>query len=139
MASDWEHFPHGADIGVRGFGETPARAFEQAALAMTAVVTDPALVAPRESVTVEAMAPTLDILLVDFLNALVFEMAERGMLFSAFAATIDGARLTATAQGESVSRTRHAPGVEIKGATFTELAVVEDAPGRWRAQCVVDV
>ncbi|WP_159726298.1 archease [Methylosinus sp. Ce-a6] len=139
MASDWEHFPHGADIGVRGFGETPAKAFERAALAMTAVVTDPALVAPRESVTVEAMAPTLDILLVDFLNALVFEMAERGMLFSVFAATIDGGRLTATARGESVSRERHAPGVEIKGATFTELAVVEDAPGRWRAQCVVDV
>lgn len=34
----WEHFPHGADIGVRGFGPTMAAAFEQAALAMTAVV-----------------------------------------------------------------------------------------------------
>jgi SHS2 domain-containing protein len=28
----WEHFPHGADVGVRGFGATAAAAFEQAAL-----------------------------------------------------------------------------------------------------------
>ncbi len=42
----WEHFPHGADIGVRGFGATREEAFEQAALALTAVVTDPALVRP---------------------------------------------------------------------------------------------
>ena len=35
----WEHFPHDADIGVRGWGATPAEAFEQAALALTAVVT----------------------------------------------------------------------------------------------------
>ncbi|MBT9613287.1 MAG: archease, partial [Burkholderiales bacterium] len=34
----WEHFTHGADIGVRGFGNTPSEAFEQAALAMTAVI-----------------------------------------------------------------------------------------------------
>ncbi len=37
----WEHFPHAADVGVRGFGKTPAEAFEQAALALTAVVTTP--------------------------------------------------------------------------------------------------
>jgi SHS2 domain-containing protein len=35
----WEHFPHDADVGVRGFGATAAEAFEQAALALTAIVT----------------------------------------------------------------------------------------------------
>src|SRR5512139_3851745 len=38
----WEHFEHGADIGVRGFGASVAEAFEQAALALTAVIADPA-------------------------------------------------------------------------------------------------
>jgi SHS2 domain-containing protein len=138
-AVHWEHFPHGADIGVRGFGPTPARAFEQAALAMTAVVTDPALVRRERKVEVTAQAPALDVLLVDFLDALVFEMAEKGLLFGAFSVAIDGGRLKAEALGEGVSRERHQPSVEIKGATFTELAVVEDRPGLWRAQCVVDV
>ena len=35
----WELFPHDADVGERGFGATPAQAFEQAAEALTAVVT----------------------------------------------------------------------------------------------------
>jgi len=34
---------------------------------------------------------------------------------------------------------RHAPAVEVKGATMTELAVRRQADGRWYAQCVLDV
>jgi len=135
----WEHFPHQADLGVRGFGATPAQAFEQTALALVAAMTDPALVARRETVVVEREAPGLDLLLVDWLNALVYEMAERRMIFGAFDVDIDEGRLTARAHGEAVSRQRHAPAVEVKGATFTELAVAEDRPGEWRAQCVIDV
>ena len=33
----WEHFAHGADIGVRGYGLSLEEAFEQAALALAAV------------------------------------------------------------------------------------------------------
>ena len=35
----WDHFPHDADVGVRGIGATPAQAFERAAEALAAVVT----------------------------------------------------------------------------------------------------
>jgi RNA-splicing ligase RtcB len=42
----WEHFEHDADVGVRGLGHTRAEAFEQAAVAMTAAITEPALVRP---------------------------------------------------------------------------------------------
>ena len=41
MISDrWEHFHHESDIGIRGFGSTREKAFEQAALALTAVITE---------------------------------------------------------------------------------------------------
>jgi SHS2 domain-containing protein len=135
----WEHFGHDADIGVRGCGSTPAEAFAQAALAMTAVITEPASVKLVDAVTIESDARTLDLLLYRWLNALVFEMATRGLLFGQFEVTINGLRLTGIARGEKVDRARHAPAVEVKGATLTELAVVEKRPGRWMAQCVVDV
>ncbi len=135
----WEHFPHGADIGIRGFGPTPARAFEQAALAMTAVVTYLELVQLEQAIEIEVEAPKLDLLLIDWINALVFEMADKRMLFGAFSVDISNGRLKGRAFGEAVSRERHAPAVEVKGATFTELAVVEDRPGCWRAQCIIDV
>jgi SHS2 domain-containing protein len=135
----WEHFPHGADIGVRGFGSTPEMAFEQAALATVAVMTSPSLIRHEKAVEIKAEAPGLDVLLFDWINSLVFEMAERRMIFGAFRVTIEGGRLSGRAIGEPASRERHQLAVEIKGATFTELAVVEDEPGAWRAQCVVDV
>jgi len=135
----WEHFPHGADIGIRGFGASESEACEQAALAMVAAIVDPATVRHEQTVDIELEAPSLEILLVDWLNALIYEMAERRMIFGAFEVQIAGKRLKARAFGEAVSRNRHAPAVEVKGATYTELAFVEEQPGRWRAQCVIDV
>ena len=44
----WEHFPHDADIGVRGIGQIRSQAFEQAALALTGVVTDPKSITEQE-------------------------------------------------------------------------------------------
>jgi SHS2 domain-containing protein len=135
----WEHFPHDADIGVRGYGATPGEACEQAALAMMATILDPGSVRLVEAVEVAVQAPRLDLLLVDWLNALIYEMAERRMVFGAFEVKIESNRLKGRALGEAVSRGRHAPAVEAKGATYTELAFVEDRPGLWRAQCVIDV
>ena len=135
----WEHFAHGADIGVRGIGATRSEAFEQAALALTAVVTDPASVAAREPAVIRCEAPDDELLLADWLNAIVYEMATRGALFGRFAVTLDRQRLEATAWGEPVDRARHRPAVEVKAATYTALAVAQRADGAWIAQCVVDV
>jgi tRNA nucleotidyltransferase (CCA-adding enzyme) len=133
------HFPHQADMGVRGVGPTLAAAFEQAALAMTAIVTDPASVAPAMAVDIDCEAPDNELLLVDWLNALILEMAARHMLFSRFKVSLDEHRLHATAWGEAVDVEKHQPAVEIKGATYTELKVDKDESGEWLAQCVVDV
>lgn len=136
---DWQHFAHGADIGVRGCGATPAEAFAQAARAMTAVVSDPAQVRPELVVQIDCRAADLEMLLYEWLNALVFHMATRRMLFAEFEVHISGTELRAEVRGEPVDVRRHAPAVEVKGATFTELSVQREADGRWRAQCVLDV
>ena len=135
----WEHFPHEADIGVRGRGESADVAFEQAALALTAVMTDPDLIRNVEQVEIACEAPSLDVLLVDWLNAVIYEVTTRSMLFGRFRVKIDGLKLSGQADGEPVDRQRHDPAVEPKGATFTELRVGRDDEGQWVAQCVVDV
>ena len=135
----WEHFPHEADMGIRGIAPSLEEAFAQAAIALTAVITDPAKIKPQATITLTASDPDPELLFVDFLNALILEMATRHMLFSRFHVTINGERLTATAQGEAVDIARHQPAVEIKGATYTELAVKRLKNGTWSAQCVVDV
>ena len=134
----WEHFPHQADIGVRGYGATPAEAFEQVALALTAVVTYPDFVATNQRIEVTCEAPDIELLLVEWLDQLVYLMATRSLLFSRFKVHIAGNRLAAQAWGEAIDVARHRPAVEVKGATFTELKVVQQ-DGGWMAQCVVDV
>jgi tRNA nucleotidyltransferase (CCA-adding enzyme) len=135
----WQHFEHGADIGVRGLGTSKAQAFEQAAMALTAVITDPAQVALRQSVDIACEAADDETLFVAWLNALVYEMAVRRMLFGRFEVRIDGHRLQASAVGEPVAPLRHRPAVEVKGATYTALHVGQAANGQWLAQTVVDV
>ena len=139
VVRNWEHFPHQADMGVRGIGSSKEAAFEAAALALTAVVTDPKSVAPTQEVSIVAEAADDELLLVDWLNALVYEMATRKMLFSRFAVRFNNHSLQATAWGEPIEVVRHQPAVEVKGATYTELSVKQDEQGRWIAQCVVDV
>jgi len=134
----WEHFEHKADMGVRGFGSTPTEAFEQAALAMSAIITDLSLINPSDEVTIICEESDQELLLADWLNALIFEMSTRNMLFSRFEVFIDDGRLKARAWGEPINVKRHQPAVEIKGATYTELAV-HRSQDQWMAQCVVDV
>lgn len=135
----WEHFAHGADIGVRGYGATREQAFEQAALALTAVITDPDRINLAGSVAITCEAPDDELLLVDWLNALIYEMATRKWLFGRFDVHISGPVLTAEAYGEALEGARHHPAVEVKGATYTALRVAREADGRWIAQSVVDV
>lgn len=144
----WQTFAHEADVGVRGSGATLSEAFAGAATALMSTICDPAGVAPRNAVTIECSAPDAEVLLVDWLNALVFEMATRHMLFSRFdvntaasAAPGDAAplHLHAIAWGEHIAARRHRPAAEVKAASYCELKVERKADGEWLAQCVVDV
>lgn len=126
-------------MGIRGYGSTPAEAFEQVALALTGVITDPENVDPSERVEVHCEVDDLELLLVDWLNAVIYEIYVRKMLFSRFEVSIDWPRLEGKLWGEQVVVEKHHPAVEVKGATFTTLCVVQKADGRWVAQCVVDV
>ncbi|MCW8384741.1 archease [Fluoribacter dumoffii] len=134
----WEHFFHESDIGVRGFGATLSEAFAMGALALTNVITRAQLVHPHKKIHISCEAPNQEILFVDWLNAIIYNMAIHNMLFSEFDVTIKGLKLTAIIAGEPVDIHRHQPAVEVKGATFTELKV-NQGDKLWVAQCVVDV
>lgn len=109
---------------MRGFGRDRAEAFEQAALALTGVLADPAAVLGTEEVEIACEAPDDDLLLAEWLNALVREMATRRMIFGRFAVRIDAAR-------------RHRR-MEVKRATPATLRVARHEDG-WMAQAVLDV
>jgi tRNA nucleotidyltransferase (CCA-adding enzyme) len=134
----FENFAHDADIGVRGRGATLAEALANVGRALTAVVTDPEAIREVLSVEIACEGKDPEDLLFDWLNALVFEMATRHVLFARYEVKVEGPKLAARAFGEPVEVSRHHPAVEVKGATWTGLRVAREG-GTWVAQCVVDV
>jgi tRNA nucleotidyltransferase (CCA-adding enzyme) len=138
-ARHWEHYPHEADMGIRGVGDSKDEAFAMAAMALTAIITDPGNVLDEIPVTISCDAADDELLLVDWLNAIIYKMATRRMLFSRFEVHISIHHLQAIAWGEQVNIDRHQPVVEVKGATYTDLHVYQTNKGQWLAQCVVDV
>jgi SHS2 domain-containing protein len=135
----WQHFPHTGDLGIRGYGASLAEAFEQAALALTAAVSDPSTISALVPIAVRCEAPDLELLLVEWLNALIYEMATRRMLFARFEVKVEEGKLEGTAWGEPIDPERHRPAVEVKGATLTALRVAHLDEGGFVAQCVIDV
>jgi SHS2 domain-containing protein len=126
-------------MGVRGIGEDENEAFAEAAKALCALTTELSEVSARERIEIDRSAPDHEQLLVEWLDALIFEMATRHMVFSRFEVRIEHGALQGVAWGEKRDERRHTAGVEVKGATFTELRVARDPSGRTVAQCVVDV
>ncbi|HAK61531.1 MAG TPA: hypothetical protein DCO77_14345 [Nitrospiraceae bacterium] len=138
MKTHFETFEHEADIGVRGFGTTMEEAFENAARGLYSVMVNIDAVKPIKKRSVAVSASDSELLLVEWLNALLSLSDVERMVFSKFAVTRDGATITGIAWGEELDRERHMPRVEVKAATYHMLRVDRD-DGRYVAQCVVDV
>jgi tRNA nucleotidyltransferase (CCA-adding enzyme) len=135
----WELYSHPSDIGIRGLGPTREEAFAQAALALTAVITDPAKVEPRQAVDIVCRDDDDEMLFMAWLGALLYEMDKRGMLFGRFEVESIEGGIRAKAWGEPVDVQKHEPAVEVKAATYMDLKVQRDSSGNWLAQCIVDV
>lgn len=120
----WEHFPHGADIGVCGWGPTLDAAFEEAGRALSAAVTT-AHIAPTTSVDIVCEAKSAELLFVEWQNAIIYEMAERRMLFGEFEVHIRGSSLRGTVCGEAIDPVHHQPACEPKGAKACKLELAE--------------
>lgn len=135
----WEHYSHPADMGVRGFGKTKGEAFEQAAMALTAIVADLRKIEPAEQIEIVCEQDDEQMLFAGWLNAVIYEMATRKMLFGKFEVTIDGERLKAKLAGEKIDIKKHQPTIEVKAATFMDLEVKKTENGLWKAQCIVDI
>ena len=135
----WEHFAHPADMGIRGLGQTRQAALEQAALALTALTVDLHTIEPASCVTVACDETDPELLLVAWLNAILFEMATRHMVFGRFQVELRPVGLRGQLWGEALDPVRHQPSTEVKAATYAALRVEQEATGQWVAQCIVDL
>ena len=131
-----------SDLSFVAYGETLEALFASAAEALLAVtLANPAEVAGREREPIRLREPDLELLLLAFLNELIFLRDARGLLLRAGPIQIEQAgeaRLDGELCGEPVDRARHRLEADVKAATAHGLVVARDGAG-WRASVTLDV
>ena len=133
---------HTADVAADLTGRTVEELFVSAAHALTDTITELDRVRPVVTQAVTVEAGSVETLLVDWLNELVYRFEVQNMLFSDASVTVEerGGRwgLGATVAGELFDPSRHPSRVLVKGATYHGLEVAGE-PGAWRARIVLDI
>jgi tRNA nucleotidyltransferase (CCA-adding enzyme) len=108
-------------------------------MALTAVITELQKVEPSQAVDIECKEEDDELLFINWLSSLLYEMDTRGMLFGRFEIEPIEGGIKARAWGEPVDVAKHEPAVEVKAATYADLKVERGSDGNWVAQCIVDV
>ncbi|CAM3996760.1 archease [Corallococcus sp. ZKHCc1 1396] len=136
--SHWEHFTRDEQLGVRGVGRSMEQAFEMAALALAALVTEPQRVEAHEELEVSCHSADHDELLAEWLREVVGAMAGRRLRFQCFAVRLDGLNLFGHGFGERAGAERHGANVAVTGASLTQVSVRQGPHGVWTAEALVD-
>ena len=133
---------HTADVAADLSGTTVPELFVAAAQALTDTLTDLDRVHPVVTQFVTVEAATLEELLVDWLNELLFRFEVQNMLVSGATLEVDERagrwHLSATIAGEMLDPARHPSRVLVKSATYHGLFVTREGE-EWRARIVLDI
>ena len=131
-----------SDLAFVARGETLEGAFAAAAEALlAATLDDPDSVEDRERRRVAFEEPDLELLLLRFLNELVYLRDAEELLLHAGSLRVEGsdpARLDAELWGEPIQPERHSMAAEVKAVTAHALRV-RATPDGWEASVTLDV
>jgi SHS2 domain-containing protein len=130
MEKRFRFLEHTADAYVEAYGASLEEAFENAAFAMTDVMTEVEMVEPENEESFNVEAEDEYALLYSWLEELLLEFELKGKLYSRFeVSTIEksggGFRLHARAWGEQYDSGKHPSKVGIKSATYHQMAILK--------------
>ena len=120
--------PHTADVKIRATAPTLETLFSEALAALMQVLYGPDRNGGKKrEITLDA--EDHESLLRDFLSEVLFIAEVDGLVFSGADIHLSGCHLSATLDGEPFDRRRHAMGTEVKGISYSGLAITHDANG----------
>lgn len=139
MHRKFEFIEHTADLGFKAYGETLEALFVHAGEAFFEAVVDLVTVEERLERDVEARADTLDELMLNWLDELLYMHDTEGLLFKRFwVGSFEKNTLKATGAGEVLDPARHRIKAGIKAVTYHQL-YVKKRNGLWEAQVIFDI
>lgn len=143
------------DAGIKAYGKSPEDAFVNAATGMYSLITDLNGIHEQRDITVEIEKPSVDSLLVSWLNELIFQFDAYGFIGKKIMITETAPSLTlphqgrgkaegqmymlkAIVSGEDFDPERHERRLLIKAATYHKLRI-EKVGDKWEVDVVFDI
>ena len=127
------------DAGIRAYGETLEDVFTSAAMGMYSLITDPEGIGKTREIAVAAESPSLEGLLVSWLNELIFHLDTYGFIGREIRVErLENYRIVAKISGEDFDPERHERRLLIKAATYHQLSM-ENKEGHWVANVIFDI
>ena len=136
----YEYIDHTADVGLRAYGMRLDELFQNAALGLTNLITDEKKIKETIIKNIRIIEPSIDSLLVSWLNELIYIFDTESILFRRFEVSeLDSSRLRARGYGEKVDSSRHRLKTGVKAATYHMLSVNQDEDGVYQVRVIFDI
>jgi SHS2 domain-containing protein len=128
MRMSFEEIAHTADVKIRVHAPTLEALFSETFKALMQVMygTNRSAGILRE---IRIESSDTESLLADFLSEVLFVSEVGSLVFSDACVSIDGLGLTAELTGEPFDPARHSGGSEVKGISYSGLAITHEANG----------
>ncbi|MBE9482105.1 MAG: archease [Chloroflexi bacterium] len=127
MGRDFDIIDHTADVGIIAYGADMSQAFVNAARALFSLITELDDVEEVMYRDIELTASDEEILLVEWLNELIYLFDAEGIIFKRFDINeLDSKHLKARSYGEKVDSSKHKLKTGVKAATYHMLKVDKD-------------
>lgn len=134
IQDNYEFLDHTADVQIHAWGRDLKEAFEKAAIAMTAYITDISKIDIHTKVTISVEAEDLSELLYRFLDEVLFLFNAEPFLLSKLVEITsmnysdeDGYMIEADCHGEAFSLGKHCQGTEIKAITYSAMKIRDES------------
>ncbi len=139
MTDGYRLIDHTADFGLEIFGTDPASLFEQAAMAISDLITDPATLKGTLRRIIEVEGDDWADLMVNWLRELLYCWnGEEQLIAGVTIDAIEPTRLSATVTSDDYLPERHEIRNEIKAVTYHQIEVGPHEDG-WMAKVILDM
>lgn len=127
------------DVGIKAFGKSIDEAFINAAIGMYSLITNLDSIKEKKTINVSVGSPSLDGLLVSWLNELIFNFDAYGFIGKKIEIKqFSDNRMVATVTGEEFDPERHEGKLLIKAATYHKLRI-EKIDDMWEIDVIFDI
>jgi len=143
MNKGYKIIEHMADVGLRAFGETKERLFENAARGMFFIITGSSGFARQGNEqywTIKCEGANLGELLVEWLSELLYIHSTDFVILNDFIIkSMTSNHLQAQSGGLKINKSSYHIEKEIKAVTYHHLQVMKNEKGYWEAIIIFDI